>query len=87
MSFDVKQAYREMKREQENIHIARARKNEAILRASGLPFLFEGIVKLRSQAFPAIDFDPGQQKWVVGDRVVLGDATALLAFLERRRKA
>ena len=86
VSVDVKQAYREMVRQQESIHVARARVNLAVLRASTIPFIVDdvGQVKLRDRGYPAIDFSPGQNKWLVGGRTMLGDAGALIEFLKRK---
>jgi len=86
MSFDVKQAYREMVHQQESIYLNRAKANLAILRASTIPFIVEssGLVKVRDKGYPAIDFDPGQQVWLVGNRKMMGNATALIDWLKRR---
>jgi hypothetical protein len=86
MSFDVAQAYIEMSHQQEQARIIRARANLAILRASTIPFIVNdvGQVKLRDRGYPAIDFAPSQNEWLVGNRKMLGDATALIEFLKRR---
>ncbi len=86
MSIDVKQAYREMVQQQESIHVARARANLAILRASTIPFIVEpsGLVKVRSLGYPAIDFDPGQNVWIVGNRKRMGDGQSLIDWLKRK---
>lgn len=84
MSANMKQAYRTMKREQEEAYVARARKNEAILKASLIPFIFGDLVKVRDKRYPSIDYHPGEQKWFVGKVTMVGDAHALISFLEKR---
>lgn len=86
MSIDVKQAYREMVKQQEQVHVTRARANLAILRASTIPFIVDdaGQVKLRHAGYPAVDFAPALNRWTVGDRTMLGDANVLVEYLNRR---
>ena len=86
MIIDVKQAYRELAFDQELVHVARAKANISILRASTIPFTVEpsGLVKVRCQGYPAIEFDCGQGRWTVGNRTMMGSAESLIDFLKVR---
>ena len=45
------------------------------------------VMLIRDRRYPALDFYPSTNKWRVGAGYLMGDANALLAYLERRKKA
>ena len=86
MSIDVKQAYREVIEHQESVHIARAKANIATLRASTSPLIVEpsGAVRIHGMGYPTILFDPGQGRWISGNKTIMGNAEALIEWLKRK---
>jgi len=83
MSANVKELYREIKKEEEQKHVDRAKKNLSVLRSSTIPFKFEssGVVSVRDKAYPVVEFDPGTNRWFARGRWIMGDAQALIDWL------
>lgn len=87
---EANQLWREVHQGQAASRARRKKSNLAILRASSLPFIYRNdndTVLMRDPRYPQIDFYCPMSKWIYNGRYVLGDAQALVEWLERKRKS
>ena len=79
--------WKEVNQAQAEARAKRKAVNLAILRASVLPFTYRNnndVVMVRSPGYPAVDFWPSTNHWKVGNRDMMGDASALIDYLRRK---
>lgn len=84
---ETTQMWAEVHAEQAEKRRLRKEVNLSILRATTIPFEYRNggdVVMLRHKAYPAIDFWPSTNKWLIGAKPGMGDANALVELLRRR---
>lgn len=88
---EATEMWKEVREHEKKVHEERKGKNLAILRAS--PTRIDILVKnggdvllIRDRHYPSVDFYPSTNKWKVGNRMMMGNAEALLDWLGRNRR-
>ncbi len=84
---ETTEMWRDIHQEQAEKRRLRKDVNLSILRATTIPFEYRNggdVVMLRNRAYPSLDFWPSTNKWLIGSKYGLGDATALVDMLKRR---
>lgn len=86
---EVTEMWREVHLDQQKARAMRKTWNLGVLANSDVKMEFRNdsdVVLIRDRRYPAVDFWPSTNKWKLGTRLMMGDAEALLRFLERGRK-
>jgi len=75
--------------DQQKARVKRDTSNRIILALSKIrlePGIGPDVVLIRDPRYPGVDFFPALNKWRTGTGYLLGDASALIAYLEKRRR-
>ncbi len=81
-----------LRQAEEAIHEKRKSENIAVLRKTDLDMIVKtntmgDVIQVRDSRYPFVDFETKLNRWTHGTKTTLGDASALVEWLERKRKA